>query len=283
MLKNNFYKFLVKIFAVLVFVSGVFIMFLPTSAQTQTVTQTAINTTNCPNSNNSTSVSGQTVTVNLCKIKAGNVVNINNLNTKSLDSIQLTFNSDLESGILQIVEIPQTLTYSNLSGNFLVGFELLTTNFKRTIIQSIKLDYHINNSEISNVDILQAKNNVLNDSWISNSELTINKSADTTKETTKFSAILPAFIQYALTAPNINSNINSRSLESPQTHSSNAIVKNYSAPLIRTGANSNLIPTIISIITIVSLCYIFSIAFFSRAFLKNALPIKTGNHSDFEI
>ena len=113
-------------------------------------------TNRCAGSNTSSSVAGDTVNINLCNIKSGNTVTINNLTTNSLESLELTFTSNIEDGLFQIVKIPDSLVFPNLSGSFINGFELLTTRFDRSAISNIKLTYKVDKSLINRYSNVRA-------------------------------------------------------------------------------------------------------------------------------
>lgn len=235
-----------------------------TSGSTTPPASTTTNRNFCPTTSASTTVSGETATVNLCKVKAGNTISINNLNTPSIDSVLITFNQDLDNGVFQIVKIPQSLANPNLPGNYIIAFELLTTNFNRNIIQSITLNYKVDTATINQNPSVNAY--ISNSPWVSTSV------TKTTQDSsfTRFTSITPVFTQYALTS---TANTSSRSTINPTAISTAKSAT--SGGLIRTGENTSLITY--------SALFIFSILAASVALTRKNNLFKSVSNSEVKI
>jgi hypothetical protein len=204
-----------------------------TGTTTTTGTSTTGTTTNnnfCPATSVSSSVSGETVTVTLCKVKAGNTISINNLNTPSIDSVLVTFNQDLDNGVFQIVKIPQSLTYPNLPGNYITAFELLTTNFNRNIIQSITLNFKVSTATINQNTNVNAY--ISSSPWVSTAVTRTSQDSSFTR----YTSTTGVFTQYALTA---TTNTATRTETTSNTNTSINTVNDGN--LIRTGESTSLI------------------------------------------
>jgi len=201
-----------------------------TSTSGSTTTSGVIN--NCQSAQVTTNVSGTTLTANLCGIKAGNVININNLSNTDIESLQVTFDQDLNSGVFQIVKISESLTLPNLNGKYITAYELLTTNFNRSIIKNIKFTYKVSKTEADKYTSFNAF--TANSPWVGAS---VSRETDS-GSFARFTSTVTPFQQYALTgsSPILTSNTSVRSIDNLNLASN--------TELIRTGGFTGILATV---------------------------------------
>jgi hypothetical protein len=167
------------------------------SSSTSTSSGTILTPTNkCAGSNASSSVVGDTLNINLCNIKSGNTIVINNLNTNSLESIELTFNSNVDDGVFQLVKIPESLAFPNLNGSFIAGYELLTTRFDRTNLSNIKITYRVDKNTFNRFSSINAYTS--NSPWAGTNLTKVSEDSSFVR----YSSSTGYFKQYAISGTN---------------------------------------------------------------------------------
>lgn len=203
----------------------------------KTSTSTVSNPNNkCAGSNVSSNIAGDTLNINLCNIKSGNTVVLNNLSSNFIDSIELTFNSDINDGLYQLVRIPESLAYSNINGYFITGFEALTTRFDSSAIRSVKLNFKVDKNTVAKYQAVNA--------YISSSPWTSASLTKISEDSTfvRYSSTTNSFKQFALSGTTLNSVSNATST----TTSTSLPVS--SIDLIRTGGETHITGAVIFVL-----------------------------------
>ena len=200
----------------------------PTTPVTPTTTTTVNN--RCAGSNVSSSVAGETLNINLCNIKSGNTIILNNLSTSSIESIELSFNSDVSDGLFQVVKIPESLAFPNLNGNFITAFEVLTTRFDRSAIRSIKLNFKVDRNIINRFSALNAF--TASSPWVATNLTRVSEDANVVR----FTSTTGSFNQYALSGT-----VNTTAATTTTSPASTVAPRpNSNFDLIRTGGQTQL-------------------------------------------
>ena len=207
----------------------------------------------CAGSNASSNVIGDTLNINLCNIKAGNTIVINSLSTNSLESVELTFNSNVDDGLFQLVKIPESLAFPNLNGSFITGFELLTTRLDRSNISNIKFTFRVDRNTINRFSTVKAY--TTNSPWVDANLVRVGEDSSFVR----YTASTSFFKQYALTGTNLVST------SAPSISTPTNLRPSTQVDLIRTGGFDQ--------IASVTLIFVVSITFFSFKTKRNLLKI----------